>query len=243
VIVGQRSYGKGLVQTTRPLSYNSQLKITTAKYYTPSGRCIQAIDYSSRNEDGSVGKIPDSLQKPFKTQKGRTVYDGGGIAPDVEVVLDELHTVTQELIRKYMIFDYATRFRNSHETIPSAREFKITDEIYDDFVEFCRSKAFTFESKSEKEFVKFKELVKEEHYYDELAADFKAVETKIMKEKEEDLINFRAEISELLREEIVMRYYYKRGEIEASFDMDPDVLEATRVLRDPERMRKILGQG
>jgi carboxyl-terminal processing protease len=243
VIVGQRSYGKGLVQTTRPLSYNSQLKITTAKYYTPSGRCIQAIDYSNRNEDGSVGKIPDSLQKAFKTHNGRTVYDGGGIAPDVEVVPEELHTVTQELIRKYMIFDFATRFRNSNETIPPARQFKITDEIYDDFVAFCRSKAFTFESKTEKEFVKFKELVKAEHYHDELAADFKAIEAKIMKEKEEDLINFRAEISELLRDEIVMRYYYKRGEIEASFDLDPDVLEAIKVLRDPDRLRKILGQG
>lgn len=243
VIVGQRSYGKGLVQTTRPLSYNSQIKITTAKYYTPSGRCIQAIDYSSRNEDGSVGKIPDSLQKAFKTHNGRTVYDGGGIAPDVEVKLPDLHTVTQELMRKSMIFDYATHFRSKHESIASAREFAITEEIYKDFLAFCKEKAFTFETKTEKEFVRFKELVEEEHYHDELAIELKSIETKVMKEKEQDLINFREEISKLLRNEIVMRYYYRKGEIEASFSMDPDILEATKVLKDSERMKKILAGG
>jgi carboxyl-terminal processing protease len=240
VIVGQRSYGKGLVQTTRQLSYNTQLKITTAKYYTPSGRCIQAIDYGSRNEDGSVGKIPDSLQKAFKTRSGRTVYDGGGIAPDIEVAIPELHSVTQELMRKNMIFDYATHYRATHETLPSAREFKITDEIYTDFTAYCKSRNFTFETKTEKEFVKFKEMVEEEKYHDELAADMKSMETKLAKEKEEDLVNFRGEISNLLRNEIVMRYYYRKGEIEASFDMDPDVLEAIKVLKDPTRMDKIL---
>ncbi|HEX2901762.1 MAG TPA: S41 family peptidase [Bacteroidia bacterium] len=243
VIVGQRSYGKGLVQTTRPLSYNSQIKITTAKYYTPSGRCIQAIDYSSRNEDGSVGKIPDSLQKEFRTHNGRKVYDGGGVAPDVEVALPELHTVSKELIRQNMIFDYATRFRTKHETIATAREFKITDEIYSDFVAFCKSKAFTFETKTEKEFDAFKKIATEEHYDEELSADMKALESKLKKEKEEDLVNFRSEISNLLRNEIVMRYYYRRGEIDASFDMDPDVLEAIKVLKDNERMNKILAKG
>lgn len=243
VIVGQRSYGKGLVQTTRPLSYNSQIKITTAKYYTPSGRCIQAIDYSSRNEDGSVGKIPDSLQKEFRTHNGRKVYDGGGVSPDVEVALPELHTVSKELIRQNMIFDYATRFRTKHETIATAREFKITDEIYSDFVAFCKSKAFTFETKTEKEFDAFKKIATEEHYDEELSADMKALESKLKKEKEEDLVNFRSEISNLLRNEIVMRYYYRRGEIDASFDMDPDVLEAIKVLKDNERMNKILAKG
>lgn len=243
VIIGQRSYGKGLVQTTRPLSYNSQLKITTAKYYTPSGRCIQAIDYSNRNEDGSVGKIPDSLQKAFKTKNGRTVYDGGGINPDIVVELPELHTVSQELLRKNLIFDYATKFRTKHETIAAAREFEITDEIYSDFTAFCKSKGFTFETKTEKEFVKLKELIESEHYHDELAPEIKAMEAKIMKEKEEDLVNFRSEISKLLRTEIVMRYYYRKGEIEVSFDMDPDVLEALKVLKDPARMNKILGKG
>jgi carboxyl-terminal processing protease len=242
VIVGQRSYGKGLVQTTRPLSYNSQIKITTAKYYTPSGRCIQAIDYSHRNEDGSVGKVPDSLQKAFKTHNGRTVYDGGGIAPDIDVAIPDLHTVSQELIRQNMIFDYATKFRSQHETISSARDFKITDEIYNDFVAFCKSKSFTFETKTEKEFSKFKELVEEEHYTDELTADMKSLEAKLQKEKQEDLLNFRPEISNMLRNEIVMRYYYRKGEIEASFDMDPDVLEAIKVLKDPVRMSKILGK-
>jgi carboxyl-terminal processing protease len=242
VIVGQRSYGKGLVQTTRPLSYNSQIKITTAKYYTPSGRCIQAIDYSNRNEDGSVGKIPDSLQKAFKTHNGRTVYDGGGIAPDIEVAVPELHTVSQELLRQNMIFDYATHFRVQHETIAATREFKITDEIYNDFVAFCKSKAFTFETKTEKEFTKFKELVDQEHYTEELGADMKSMESKLQKEKQQDLLNFRSEISDLLRNEIVTRYYYRKGGIEASFDMDPDILEAIKVLKDPARANKILGK-
>jgi carboxyl-terminal processing protease len=242
VIVGQRSYGKGLVQTTRPLSYNSQIKITTAKYYTPSGRCIQAIDYSNRNEDGSVGKIPDSLQKAFKTHNGRTVLDGGGISPDVTVEIPELHTVSQELLRQNMIFDYATHFRVKHETISTAREFKISEEIYADFVAFCKSKAFTFETKTEKEFTKFKELVEEEHYTEELSADMKAMEGKLQKEKQEDLLNFRPEISKLLRNEIVMRYYYRKGEIEASFDMDPDVLAAIKALKDPAQMSKLLGK-
>jgi len=242
IIVGQRSYGKGLVQTTRQLSYNSQIKITTAKYYTPSGRCIQAIDYGNRNEDGSVGKIPDSLQKAFKTHNGRTVYDGGGIAPDIEVTIPELHTVSTELLRQNMIFDYATKFRAQHETIPSARQFKITDEIYADFVAFCKGKSFAFETKTEKEFIKFKELVEEEHYTEELSADMKSLEAKLQKEKQVDLLNFRSEISDLLQNEIVTRYYYRKGEIEASFDMDPDILEAIKVLKDPARVNKILGK-
>lgn len=240
VIVGQRSFGKGLVQTTRPLSFNSQIKITTAKYYTPSGRCIQAIDYSNRNEDGSVGKIPDSLQRAFKTQNGRTVYDGGGVKPDIEVDVPEYHTVTTELIRQSMIFDFATKYRNSHESILPARDFKITDEIYNDFVAYCKSREFTFETKTEKEFVKFKEMVKEENYFDEVSVDMNAMEAKIIKEKQEDLLTWKKEISNFLRSEIVMRYYFRKGELEASFTMDPDILEAVKVLKDPSRVNSIL---
>ena len=172
----------------------------------------------------------------------RTVYDGGGIAPDIEVTIPELHTVSTELLRQNLIFDYATKFRAQHETIPSARQFKITDEIYADFVAFCKGKSFAFETKTEKEFAKFKEVVEDEHYTDELSADMKALEAKLQKEKQVDLLNFRSEISDLLQNEIVMRYYYRKGEIEASFDMDPDILEAIKVLKDPARVNKILGK-
>jgi carboxyl-terminal processing protease len=240
VLLGQRSFGKGLVQTTRPLSYSSQIKITTAKYYTPSGRCIQAIDYANRNEDGSVGKVPDSLKKAFKTKVGRTVYDGGGVDPDIEVKRPEFHTVTTELARQGLIFDFATKYRNSHESIASAREFKVDDALYAEFAAFCRSRNFTFETKTEKEFAKLKGMMKDEHYDQDLAVELKAIETKLAKEKQEDVMAFKDEISKLLRTEIVTRYYYKKGEIEASFNMDPDILASLDILRNQTEYKGIL---
>lgn len=240
VVVGQRSFGKGLVQTTRPLSFNSQIKVTTAKYYTPSGRCIQAIDYSHRNEDGSVGKIADSLQKSFSTAAGRTVKDGGGIQPDIEVKIPDYHTVTQELLRKSVIFDFATHYRVTHEAIAPPREFEITDEIYNEFVAYCKEKDFKFETKTEKEFARLKELMEEEKYADALGNELNAIEQKISAEKATDLMEFRNEIATFLKSEIVKRYYFRSGEVESSFDMDPDVLEARKVLADQARYNKIL---
>lgn len=240
VIVGQQSFGKGLVQTTRPLSYNSQLKVTTAKYYTPSGRCIQAIDYANRNEDGSVGKFPDSLKKAFTTLNGRTVYDGGGVAPDLKVELPQFHTVTTELMRQSMVFDFASRFRNQHESISGAREFKITDEIYNEFLSFLEEREFKFGTKTEKEFDKLKDLMKEEEYLNDLSTELEALQAKLEREKKTDLTEFRDEIASFLKTEIVNRYYFKEGEIEASFDMDPDVLEAVRILHNQDEYQKIL---
>ncbi len=240
VIIGQRSFGKGLVQTTRPLSYNSQLKVTTAKYYTPSGRCIQAIDYASRNLDGSVGKVPDSLKREFKTANGRLVYDGGGIDPDIQVPLPNYHTVTQELVRQNFIFDYANQFRNTRKSIGSPRDFQITDEIYDSFLEFCEEKEFSFETKTEKEFEKLKELMKDEAYLEDLSLELEAIEKKLEEEKTSDLDDFRREISNLLKTEIVNRFFFKEGEIEASFDIDSDLVTAVEVLRDQERYQNIL---
>lgn len=242
VILGQRSFGKGLVQTTRPLSYNTQLKITTAKYYTPSGRCIQAINYGERDEDGSVVKIPDSLKKAFKTANGRTVYDGGGIEPDLEVKLPEYHTVTRELIRQNMIFDFATHFRVIHPEIPAAREFKITDQIFNDFEAFVKSKNFEFETKTEKEIEKLKELMVEESYEDDLQSDLESIKTKIAREKGNDLRAFKDEISKILKTEIVTRYYYKKGEIEASFDLDNHISDAVKILKDKKKYAEILAR-
>ena len=240
VIVGQRSFGKGLVQTTRPLSYNTQLKITTAKYYTPSGRCIQAIDYSHRNEDGSVGKVADSLKTEFSTKNGRKVYDGGGIEPDVEVDLKDYHTVTQELVRQNLIFDYATKFRRENTSITTAKKFEVTDKIYQDFVSFAESKEFTFESRTEKELDKLKAMLEEESYYDDVEGTLKELKTKIDQEKKSDLNEFRDEISGLIKTEIASRYYYQRGQIEATFTEDEEIVEAIKILQDPERYKKVL---
>ena len=149
VLVGQKTFGKGLVQATRPLTYNAQLKVTTAKYYTPSGRCIQAIDYSNRNEDGSVGKIPDSLKIAFQTTNGRTVYDGGGVDPDITTELEHLAPITVSLIFKSIIFDYGTEYYFEHESIPDAVDFSISDEEFDDFVTWLSDKDFDYTTKVE----------------------------------------------------------------------------------------------
>jgi carboxyl-terminal processing protease len=240
VIVGQRSFGKGLVQTTRPLSFNSQIKITTAKYYTPSGRCIQAIDYSNRNEDGSVGKIPDSLQNTFQTAAGRTVKDGGGVEPDANIAEPDYHTVTQELIRQNVIFNFATFFRVTHESIPSPSDFRVTGAIYKEFTDYCQKEGFSFETKTEKQFSRLKELMEEEHYAEALQGELKTIETKISVEKQSDLEEFRDEISVLLKREIVSRYYFRSGEVQSSFNSDPEVLKAKEILLSPEKYREIL---
>lgn len=239
VIVGRRSYGKGLVQNVRPLSYNTQLKVTIAKYYTPSGRCIQAIDYANRNEDGSVGKIPDSLQTAFKTRNGRTVYDGGGVLPDIVVDKPALQPVTQSLKDKGLIFNYVTIFTTKHEKIASPEEFAITDAIYSDFVKYVSENNFSFKSKTDEKLGELKEAI-EVGQYQELNADIKALEKKIAKQKDQDLYKHRAEIQALLEKEIINRYYYKDGLIKASFHADPDVVTAIDILNKPDEYKKIL---
>lgn len=242
VVVGVRSYGKGLVQTTKPLSFNTQIKLTTAKYYTPSGRCIQALDYSHRNPDGSVGKVPDSLMKAFRTKNGRTVYDGGGVMPDVEVKETERHVVVNELVNQAILFDFATRYRNTHESIPAINEFQVDDALWNEFTAYVKTRDFKYSTRTESELATLKNLMKAESYLDKLEADVKAIEDKILQEKTQDLSSHRKEISDLLRMEIVMRYHYKKGEYQASFSSDPDVLEATRILKDSPRYNKILGK-
>jgi carboxyl-terminal processing protease len=240
VIIGQRTFGKGLVQTTRPLSYNTQLKITTAKYYIPSGRCIQALDYANRNEDGSVGKIPDSLMKEFKTRAGRKVFDGGGVLPDVTLEPRKLNNITASLIGKNIIFDYASLYRVQHATIPSAKDFRLTDEDWNSFVAFIADKEYDYTTKSEKTLDELKKNSEDEKYFEELKSEYDALKNKLKHNKSEDVTRNRDEISEIIQQEIASRYYYQVGKIEASFNRDQEVKRAIEVLTNAPLYTSIL---
>jgi len=242
IIVGQRTFGKGLVQTTRPLTYNSQLKVTTAKYYIPSGRCIQALDYSHRNEDGSVGKVPDSLISEFKTKSGRIVYDGGGVAPDAPVEAEYLSNITQSLITKQLIFDYATQYKLQHPSIAPARSFRISNEEYQEFVKWLSTKEYDYTTQSEKEMEQFKETAEKEEYFESVKTEFDALQIKIAHNKQADLIKHKDEICQLLQDEIASRYYYQKGRVEASFDYDPEIKKALEALRDTSRYTAIMNR-
>ena len=240
VLVGERTFGKGLVQATRPLSYNSQLKVTTAKYYIPSGRCIQEIDYAHRAEDGTLGKFPDSLRTAFKTTAGRTVYDGGGVAPDVEVNDREIADITRILLQKSYLFDYATRYRAEHPTIVPARQFKLADADYQKFVAYLQNKNISYSTDAEKALTDLSKKVKEEKHYDDVKLELEAIRKKVTVNKANDLQRFKPEIKELLEQEIVSRYYFEKGRTEAGFDDDPNIIAAVAVLNDPNRYAALL---
>ena len=230
IIIGQRTYGKGLVQQTRPLSYNTQLKVTTAKYYIPSGRCIQALDYTHRNEDGSVGIIPDSLISEFKTRTGRKVYDGGGVQPDYKISVDRLSDLAFNLYTKNLIFDFATTFNQTHDTIAKPSKFEITDAIYTNFTTFLAGKDFEYKTKTEETLNKLIETAKKEKYYSLAENEIKQLKDKLAHDKTKDLVTFRKEIAQLLSEEIVTRYYYQKGKIQASLIDDNELNKALEVL-------------
>ena len=240
VIVGQRSYGKGLVQATRPLSYNSQLKITTAKYYTPSGRCIQAIDYTHRNEDGSAGKIPDSLRTAFKTKNGRVVYDGGGITPDIAVEKKPIAPIISSLYSKNLLFDYATLYVSTNKTIKPAKEYVFTDADYAVFIKWLSDKEYDYKTKVEGTLDELVKTAKTEKYYDGIKDQIEALRKQVSHNKENDLSTFKEDIKEMLEEEIISRYYLQKGIIEASFDDDEDIQAALKVLDNPTEYSKIL---
>ena len=214
VIIGQRSYGKGLVQITRPLSYNTQLKVTTAKYYIPSGRCIQARDFSHPNEDGSVGIIPDSLISEFKTKTGRIVKDGGGITPDIEVTSESLSQIASELFLRNLIFDFATSYYWAHPDIKSPDQFRLTDQDYDDFKTFLKNRKFNYKTVTEESLSELITNAKKEKYYDIHKDLFDDLEKDIAHSLDQDLMLFRKEISDLLEDEIISRYFYESGAIE-----------------------------
>lgn len=243
MIIGTRTFGKGLVQTTRDLSYNAKLKITTAKYYIPSGRCIQALDYSHRNEDGSVGIVPDSLISKFKTKKGRIVFDGGGVAPDITVDDETLSNLSASLVTNSIIFDYATYFNSKNEKIASPEEFTISPEVYADFSKFVKEQDFTYESKTEEELDNLLEVAKKEKYYDISKTEFETLKQKLGHNLDQDLEHFKKEVSELLTDEIISRYFYQKGAIKVGLREDADVKKALEVLHKPDGYAAIFDAG
>ena len=240
VILGNRTFGKGLVQTTRDLSYNTKLKVTTAKYYIPSGRCIQALDYSHRNKDGSVGNIPDSLITEFKTKNGRIVKDGGGVTPDFRSVQDTLSALSYKLVQDYIIFDFATTFASNHKSIATPDKFVISDDIYKEFQQFLTEKKFTYESRSEQTLKNLIETAKKEHYYDATQNEFNALEKGLTLNLGQDLDKNSEEIRDLLKDEIVSRYYYQKGAIIAALRSDKEIKSVLSLFHNPAEYSKLL---
>ncbi|MDX1908487.1 MAG: S41 family peptidase [Bacteroidia bacterium] len=239
VIVGQRSFGKGLVQNVRPLSHNTQMKITVAKYYTPSGRCIQAIDYGNRYADGRAGRIPDSLVKAFKTRNGRIVYDGGGISPDIEVPIPAQPPIVAALEAQNLIFDFVTQYASSHDSLPGGRAFEVGDAAYEDFRAFLKVRGFLYQTPLELQLARLR--IKADSLADPvLLARVADLEKALSREKQDEVTLQKPYLTTLLRRELVNRYYYKQGALEASFDQDADIREARRILADPTSYQALL---
>lgn len=240
VIVGNRTFGKGLVQTTRPLPYGGMMKITTSKYYIPSGRCVQAIDYKHRNEDGSVGTIPDSLTRIFYTAAGRQVRDGGGILPDMVVKQDKLPNILFYLVRENMVFNYATQYCLKHLTIASPEKFTLADADYKDFKALVKKSDFKYDQQSEKILKTLKEAAQFEGYMTEASEEFKALEKKLSHNLDRDLDYFSKDIKSMITNEIIKRYYFQRGSIIQQLKNDDDLSTALKVLNDPAKYKEIL---
>ena len=238
VIVGQKTFGKGLVQNVVPLSYNTQLKITVAKYYIPSGRCIQAIDYSHKKENG--GKIPDSLVSTFKTKAGRKVFDNGGIMPDITIEPLDFSPVSAHLYTSNLFFKYANKFAFEHKEIAPVSEFDITDEIYDDFMKFVAEQGFTYTTESEKMIAELKKQAGEESYLQDVSAQLEALEQQLRLIKQQDILKHREEIERILRSEIASRYYYQKGKIITALRQDVEIEKAIEVIMNQSRYRQVL---
>ena len=240
VVIGENSFGKGLVQTTRPLPYGTQLKVTTSKYYIPSGRCIQAIDYAHRDENGKAMKTADSMKKAFKTKDGRVVYAGNGIKPDVSLDHKKYADVIISLNNKFLFFDFATQYRQAHASIGAAASFKLSEADWQEFKTFLKGKEYAYTTETEETLQKLEKAAKDEKYYEAIKTELDAAKERLKTDKQSDIEKYKQDIKELLEDEIASRYYYSKGRIEASFDDDVDVQEAIRVLGDPERYQRIL---
>ena len=240
VVLGERTFGKGLVQNVVPLSFNAQMKITVAKYYIPSGRCIQAIDYSHKNKQGSFDKIPDSLIREFSTRHGRKVYDGGGISPDVKGSERKISNIALALYNKFLIFDYGTIFAYSHPVILPPDQFEITDSIYNDFLDFLKNKDYKYTTRSELSLEKLRKEAEKEKYYEAIKGELDLLQTSMDNDKKEDLNKYKDQVHELLKMDILARYYFQKGKIIGSLKTDPALNDAIAVLKDPGRYAGIL---
>lgn len=241
VIVGSRTYGKGLVQVTRDLPYGGVLKVTASKYYIPSGRCIQAIDYAShRYTDGVSTRIPDSLTHVFKTRLGREVRDGGGITPDLTVKKDSMATMLYYLITSDELFDYVTGYVEKHPVIAPASQFSITDTDYADFTRYMSGTKFAYDAQSGKALNELKKIAKAEGYLNDAQNEFKALEDKLKPNLQKDLERNKKDIKNIINSEIIKRYYYQKGAIQYALKDDKDLKEALRVLGAPQEYARIL---
>jgi len=244
IIIGQRSYGKGLVQQTFNLPYNSLVKITIAKYYVPSGRCIQAIDYTHRKDDGTVLKVADSLIHEFKTKDGRSVYDGSGIYPDIFIKQDHFANVTEALVGKLLVFDYATRYRDTHATLSNPATFSLSDAEYADFVKYLDDKNYSYNTSSEKLLADLKTEATKEKEFTAIQSEYDALKAKMDASKKNDLQLHKDEIKQVLENEIVSRYYFEKGRYQTNFKYDKELAEAVKVMQDKDKVAAILkGEG
>jgi carboxyl-terminal processing protease len=243
IIIGQRTFGKGLVQNTVQIAYNSLLKLTIAKYYTPSGRCIQALDYTHRRSDGSVEKVADSLISEFKTSNGRLVYDGSGIFPDIEITSKDAPAVARALHEKYLFFKFANEFHFKNKSIPSATEFALNDAQYKSFIDFVRDEKFEYTTETEEKIRNLREAM-DKDLIKESGKLSDALLGKIKDIKETELIRNKKLISEILEAEIALRYYFQKGRIESTFDDDEEIAQAIKRIRNPDLIKDILtGKG
>jgi carboxyl-terminal processing protease len=240
VIIGQRSYGKGLVQQTFNLPYNSLVKITIAKYFIPSGRCVQEIDYAHRKDDGSLSKIADSLMHEFKTRDGRSVYDGSGVYPDLFIKQEKFADITQTLVGKMLIFDYANKYRNSHPQIADVKSFSLSDADYADFVKYLADKNYTYSTTTEKVLASLKTEATKDKQFAEVQTEYDALKTKLMASKKNDLQQHKEEIREVLENEIAARYYFEKGRYQVNFKYDKELATAVKTMHDKNQVAAIL---
>ncbi len=240
VIIGERSYGKGLVQTTRPLGFNARLKLTTARYYTPSGRCIQALDYAHRNPDGSVGRVPDSLKKMYKTKGGRTVLSGGGVDPDVEVKNPAVSKIAIALYAKNFLFDYATQYVRKHPKLEDATAFSLNAAEWGEFAKWLESKDYAYKTATEEALDSLQQIAMREKYYDAAKPEFAGLRAKVGHDKKQDLQKNQAEVKDVLESEIISRYYFQRGRIAHSLRNDEELAKAISILTAPTQYSALL---
>ncbi|MCC6185951.1 MAG: peptidase S41, partial [Chitinophagaceae bacterium] len=240
IVLGAKSYGKGLVQTTRPVGFNARLKLTTAKYYTPSGRCIQAIDYSHRNAAGVANKFADSLLANYKTKNGRTVRSGGGVSPDLSTDSEKYSAMTESLYTKNLLFDYASIYFKKHKTVVAAQKFSLTSEEYAEFSTWVSSKDFSYKTKTEILLDSLNSAAKEDKLFETSKTEFAALKTKLAQDKKQDLVKYKDEIKKVLENEIIVRYYFQKGRIVQALNGDETLAKATELLTKPNEIQALL---